>query len=171
MPSSAAHADLARRPVVRLHLGAVSVPGERERVDGKLKLVAAGQALRGVVDGARLVVEDHDRRPALAHVDPVDHAVEAHRSAVLQRDGRRFARVSAEAEPELATAGPRHDPETGADVLVGVDERHELAQDPPTIELPQQRSPGEPFALGLVAVTLADRQQKRALAVGPRLVG
>jgi hypothetical protein len=97
--------------------------------------------------------------------------VEAHGSAVGQRDPRRRAGVAAEAERELARPFSRDDAQRGADVLVGVEEAFDLPQDPPAVELPQQGSAREAFALGFVAAPLADREQQPALGVVPRLVG
>ncbi len=164
-------AELARRPVVRAHLGRRVATGHRQRVHRELEPVAALEAPGGIVDAAGLVVEDDDGRTARTLVDPVDVPVKAHDAAVRQRDRGGIAGVAAEAERQLATMGPGNDPELGPDLLVGVEEALELPQDPPPVELPQQWPPGEPFTFGLVAVALADREEQPALGVVPRLVG
>ena len=97
--------------------------------------------------------------------------MEAHDAAVRERDGRGSTGIAAEAERELPCARAGHDAERSADLLVGVEEALELSQDPPPVELPEQWPPGEAFALGLVAVPLADREEQPPLGVVPRLVG
>src|SRR5262249_19776827 len=103
-------------------------------------------------------------------VDPVDAPVEADGAAVGQSDGGGVAGLAAETECQLPSAGPGHDPEPGADHLVGVEEPLELAQDAPPVELPEQWSAGQPFGFSLVAVALRDREQECTLVVAPRLV-
>jgi hypothetical protein len=122
----------------------------------------------GVVPGrARLVVAD-DQGAVVGHVDPVGAAAETDHPPVGQAHLDRLG-PAALAELELA-ASLRASLGT-PDLLVLVEHLHQVVEHAGAVARPDRRVPGDTAGLRLVGDLLADRAQRLALAVGPRLVG